>query len=345
MLDSHDCFLISRATGAGMNSTTEMHKRFPRAFRSQLGIWESAEHLVTESNLPKGHSAALVLSSHKLAPVLFLSTKKVKQISTRSGGSRVEERCWFSTPADKMQVQLDEDSIPAAESSSNSTVARPPRNVSSRTTAGLRCTLGPAHQPTACALYPLGELYSTPVGTSSSASSRYYSLDVSHCEGTRAISTVDGSSARGTVAQYEERNGLAQRRLEWEHFEREVARPIAARGWLAFEPDPALAHALTADFQQRLAASLACVWFDFDSLQCAPPPQLRFPDWASARSAITAATREISDATDEYVRECSQGSNTLRLAAEERWTVRLRQRGCLKRDDQNADSVRCLSTA
>lgn len=376
MLDPHDVWLVSRAAAAGLGSTSDMHRQFPRAFQTQLGIFEAAPHLVEEKVRSSAATGNAPLASlHKLAPVLFLRTKRVKQTSKQTGAVRVEERCWFSYSAEKTQVPMEEDDVNEAVSVSGEPgVVRPPtrKTPAGNSTAGLRCRLGPAHQPTACALYPLGELYTSdsaglgpaavPTADSSVTGSsppipsaaKYYSLDVTNCEGTHVRSTA---STRTTVAGYEERNGLVGRRKEWEWFERELARPFAARGWLTLQPDSAAlpasaAAALTPDFRDRLTDALFAVWYDFDSLECAPsvvsdpdaasakgaaaPSDPRFPDWPAARAAITAATQRITEATEAYMAECDRNADAndaeqKRAEAEMRWLARLREQGLFKR--------------
>ena len=378
MLDPHDIFLVSRAAAAGLGSTSDMHREYPRAFQSQLGIFESAPHLIEEKMQARSSAtigSAPLASLHKLAPVLFLRTKRVKQTSKQTGAVRVEERCWFSYSAEKTPVPMEADAEGEAVSASGEPVmARPPARktpAGNNSTAGLRCRLGPAHQPTACALYPLGELYtsnnaglgpaaapaSDATATSSSPApasvAKYYSLDVTNCEGTRVRSSA---STRTTVAGYEERNGLVGRRNEWEWFERELARPFAARGWLTLQPDSAAlpasaAAALTPEFREQLTDVLFTVWYDFDSLECAPSvasgaatakgataaSEPRFPDWPSARAAITTATQRITEATEAYVDECNRTAKAddaeeKRAEAETRWLARLREQGLFKRE-------------
>jgi hypothetical protein len=373
MLDPHDVFLISRAGGAdagGLDSTTTLHAKYPKAFQTHLGIWERGEKLVEEKRGGGGSGGAELASMHKLAPVMFLRTKRVKQTSKATGVSRVEERCWFSYPAEKNPVQLTEEAeaVGAAADTAKPGLVRPPARQPppsgpTAPTAGLRCRLGPANQPTACALYPLGELYSnrsaapTTAASSNSASllvapaaaaaAKYYTLDVTNCEGTRAVPSATTTT---TVAGYEARNGLVGRRAEWEWFERTVAQPTASKGWMSLQPHTRLEHALNEEFRNRLMQVLLDVWFDFDSLECTPVAAApsssagaaasprRFPDWPSARAAVSTATQHIMDSTETYMQECNQLSGAepdaikQREQAEARWLNRLREGGVLKRE-------------
>lgn len=71
------------------------------------------------------------------------------------------------------------------------------------------CGLGVEHMPTACALYPLGEVWNPPAPSLS-----FYSLDSEErCEGT--LEPVVTSTR-----QYSDRNNLAYRRSQWEWFQR-----------------------------------------------------------------------------------------------------------------------------
>ena len=377
MLDPHDLFLMSRSQEAGVDSTTALHKAYPKAFQRALGIWEAGEHIVPDGG--GGRSSAGLGSVHKLAPVLFLRTKKVKVVSKNGGASKVEERCWFSYPAAKYPVELVAEEARTDDNNSGEIKrAQAPQRKDSpaAASASLRCQLGSKHQPTACALYPLGELYSdrgggAPLDSTATASASdpaaaaeparavYYTLDTTNCEGTRAVPSPTTSTS---VRAYAQRNELPARRAEWEWFSRRIAEPLAAAGWMSLaEPSPRRPlrgssassgnHPNTAgldeSFRDKLGQVVYDVWFDFDSLECAPAASApsssptasssavaasarRFTDWNTARVMIEAATSCIADSTKQYVAECSADPAS-QPQAEERWMARLRERGFVKR--------------
>jgi len=376
MLDVHDVWLLSRSPTGGeggpMRSTTAMHLQYPRAFNRQLGLFESAPHVNIDT-------------ARKMAPVLFLRSKRVKQVAARSKTERIEERCWFAKQSDKDgSIELDEDEAPFAEEDGNDTrppVVKPPSRNAGKLNGlgepGLRCSLGKDNMPTSCALYPLGELYNGPAGDaaataapaaatdasgasgepkaaeSSAATTQYYTLDVTNCEGTRALTGPGGADPTTTVAAYAERNGLPARRVEWEWFERTLARPLASQGWMSFEPLPSERAALTFEFRHMLTAIVSDLWYDFDSLDLTPSvsevealsaaavavgvqPKVSvkraFPDWPSARAAILQGTEVIARATEEYMRACGPApSLEVQLTAERQWMETVRGAGLFKR--------------
>jgi hypothetical protein len=364
MLDTHDVWLLSRAAGAagGLKSTTDLHAQFPKAFNQQLGLFESGDHPSEDT-------------VRKMAPVMFLRSKRVKQVASRTKAERIEERCWFAVQGDKTEVEL-ADEAPHADDDGNTTrppVVKPPSRKatwSNTPEPGLRCSLGKDNMPTACALYPLGELYNGPAATAATETgtatggegkentntnnTQYYTLDVTNCEGTRALPTEGlPFNPHTTVAAYAERNGLPQRRIEWEWFERTLVQPIATKGWMSYDPYPEQRAALTINFRHRLTTAITELWYDFDSLDLTPTlsevvapsaaaaavgvqPKVittrAFPDWPAARDAILNGTQLIMEATETYMRECGpEPEVAVQLAAESKWLDTLQSAGIFKR--------------
>lgn len=362
MLDPHDVFLVSRAEGVAQadtkaahtalhGTTTGLYRLFPKAFQPRLGLFESRAHIV-ESDADATELArdgGPLSSRHRLAPVLFLRTKKVKQVSKSTGASSVSERCWFSFTSDKTTIEAVDDTATTAAAASlpPRTIKPPSRSEATTAGKGLKCRLGPANMPTPCALYPLGELYHTPApapaptGVASAApSSQYYTLDTRHCEGTHVPAS---DATRTTVGGYADRNQLPMRRREWEWFEREIAQPMAARGWLSI--DEAEHSSAIEPLRDELRAAIATVWYDFDAMACAPiapprtddagissPPIHRFPDWPSARSAIVASTDHIVHATSAFLARTRADATPSVAAAIRQWRADLKHHGVLPRE-------------
>lgn len=385
MLDPHDLFLVSRARGItkqsqqqttdkknvspslDFNSTLHLHRSFPKAFQGQLGLFESSEYLIEDSSNKNTVTNSLLSSQHKLAPVMFLRTKRVKQVSRSEPRTKsiLIERCWFSQTIEKTNVF---DEVHDVDESMNGASHRDktirPIRASSRpstlpppSSKGLTCRLGPAHQPTSCALYPLGELYTktpaaptetidpNPVSSSSIASSQppassssnqYWSLDVTNCEGVHVPTTP---STRTNVSGYIERNGLDQRRIEWSWFE-SLARRVAATGWLSVD---ASVSPLTHDMREELHEYIATAWYDFDAMKMAPmqslspsdtrstgEPVYAFPDWSTAKAAVTRATEVILDSTRAYLK---RSASVDELAARQQWRADLDRHGVARRDE------------
>ena len=362
MVDPHDVFLISRAKGWRAtnnassnpnanestdepNSTTLLFQTYPKAFQGHLGLFESAEHLIEESaNSP----SSPLLSRHKLAPALFLRTKRVKQVSRANQRiSTVTERCWFSAPTQRHEIEMvEEDDTNSSTMSSTRSIRSPHNPNTTKPKSGLTCILGPSHQPTSCALYPLGELYNKKISSPSSSPSsstsskqfpssdriQYWSLDTTNCEGTKVVPT---SSTRMTVDSYARRNDLDSRRLEWDWFE-ELARRFASYGWLTQDVDDGHIIPLSDTMRMDLHNLISAVWYNFDSLELAPKhsssPSSYFADWPSARQAISRATDDIIQITQEYINNIEANKKAEPLAQRE-WKRKLKEKGIALRTD------------
>lgn len=176
---------------------------------------------------------------------------------------------------------------------------------------GLACSLGPAAMPTACALYPLGDLWSSPAiaqaqpsaadagpadGSSDSERVHFYSLDHRRCEGVvdaavGAPSATPASVPAGTVASYRARNDLATRRAGGEWFAA-LATAVAVVG-----PDQALAAAVERLEAAAVEAAVEAAAQDDDgvaaaSLFLAPvaaATRVAVERDAAAQEAVTAA--------------------------------------------------------
>lgn len=123
-------------------------------------------------------------------------------------------------------------STAALSTSSSSSSSPSPSHSQLLSSSGLRCGLGPAHMPTACAYYPLGELWSSSMsvvgegeggkssgGTTSSAStvsstsegaSHFYSLDAGWCEGILDVSVPTGQHPYLSKQEVGSRGGSEQ---------------------------------------------------------------------------------------------------------------------------------------
>lgn len=377
MLDPHDVFSMSRAAGLfasdsegsdvakemNAGSTTQLFRSFPKAFQAQLGLFEEAAQL-------QGNR-----SSSKLAPVLFLRTKKVKRVARGKNAqgkeekrSSVQQRCWFSFPTEKFNTHMLDTEETASKNDDSKSASTPPHplvtpparsaSLPSNMQKGLKCRLGPAHMPTSCALYPLGELYNERANTSPNASSSsvaaaasssssvapYYTLDVTNCEGTRANSSLYPSAAH-TVSSYAKNNNLPHRREQWEWFERRIAQRITRQQWIdvnvmeseqthnnnSFVKEP--------EVIELLRQTIYNVWYDFDSLQAAPlftpaasssspssSPLRRFPDWPTTRSFITTATDDIIRLTQQCEQQVKEGRCDVQQAMRT-WTAEITRLG------------------
>jgi hypothetical protein len=321
MLDSHDIWNISRADGLhsaadSSSTTTSLYAAYPKAFVRKLGIFESAEHLIETDDETRGWIA----SARKLVPVVFLHPKRVKQVVTTpsNGGqkpqqkSAVEDRCWFAYTSAMKKVELEQDEQAESTDAKVPTIARPPSRSAgaSSTSKGLRCRLGPSNMPTTCALYPLGELYSTPAAASApsgaASSSRYYTLDVNGCEGTHVFKT---SATSLTVGDYSARNHLDARRSEWEWFQRRAQKLalIAAR-----MPSPAVLD--------EFHSVAHTILYDFDSL--AGHPMAGVQDWREARAKLDGMLDQLESTTESFLQA---GMST--SAATAAWRAELESAG------------------
>ena len=158
-----------------------------------------------------------------LAPLLFLKSVPVE------GGGR---QCPFAVPGPH--------------------TPHPGGGTAATTLPGLRCSLGREGQPLACALYPLGDLWSwapTPYSPSTDRT-HYYTLDAARCEG------VSPAAPPRTVAAYRDANGLPARRAAGEWF---VTLATAAAVVLSAQAPSAADAPITrlAAAEDRLAVAVA----------------------------------------------------------------------------------------
>ena len=124
--------------------------------------------------------SVFIRHSAGIAPILFLQTAML------GDGADAAPRCSFS--------RVDE-----ATARKRATPTTPPP---------LLCSLGPSSMPLACALYPLGDLYTSKLA-------RFFSLDAPSCEGVEGV----GSASR-TLHDYDRAGRLSERSEAAEWFRR-----------------------------------------------------------------------------------------------------------------------------
>ena len=214
LLDSHDVYLMSRAKFPHSSKpTAALHGEYPDATRSQYGLFD-----VAALSTPARTSLPVACGNHSsgIAPVLFLSARPLPPterapsnagVGEPGGGTRRRRR--GAAARHKAAPQLQE-SVCWFASKHDSTSA-------------VHCTLGKHAMPAACALYPLGELWSGGIDSGSPSDQRadsglpwsFYTLDASgRCEG------VDHTQADSrSVTEYRESNDLRSRKQQWDWFQ------------------------------------------------------------------------------------------------------------------------------
>ena len=145
----------------------------------------------------------------------------------------------------------------------------------------MTCALGRDNQPTACSLYPLGELWKSP-----RSGVHFYSLDnAASCEGLQP-----GAHRKATtVGQYLKANGIPARQEQWEWFQRRATQFAAHRfpvtAWQ--RPGMGMGPEMPAESQETINASMGLLhdlFFNFDALPVAP--EGGFQEWSHVVEAV-----------------------------------------------------------
>ena len=243
LLDPHDLWLMKGRHG---QTSQQFHDQFNGvAFEAMLGCFPPSD--VEEDPL----------SSQNTQEAMFSYSLPILMMKVEAGRA-----CHFSTPLDASIAKEDADKDPSIP---------------------LACSLGRDSQPTACSLYPLGELWTSPM-----SSTAFYSLDLpSQCEGLKPVPERKVS----TVRAYLQANKLPQRHAEWEWFQKTAKRfashrfPLTAwqRPRTLVGPD----QEVPAESSETINATLSVVhdiMFNWDALPVAP--QGGFGSWEEAREMV-----------------------------------------------------------
>jgi hypothetical protein len=259
-------------------STSLLYALYPKAFRFVLGTIRRVDTEV-------------------VIPVCLMKAKNTKPNKSGKPNDR-DYVCYFAYEAIESDTSDSKRFLSYSEYLTKKGLIQSPPELPNRKTktegrqARLRCSLGPEHMPTPCAIYPLGELY-TPQIIPAPKDKHFYSLDSrKRCEGL----TINDAPRRD-VSEYLQGLDMRSKQIEAQWFLNMAQR--CGRGNIFEDLRRMDSNGQSLEIVYNLFRS---VWYEFDTLPGAAteqPPRRDIPSTNVSRAQLAAEWEVIKQRIEE----------------------------------------------